>query len=168
MRLEPPVKETFEKVLKIIQTVLPFESATLYLHNKRKQDLEEIASLGEKIEPINFVQFEAGSGITAWAAQQKKPVLISHLKNKDRPPEEAKKSFLAVPLLVEDKLIGVVTFAHSQSDFFREKDQRLLTGTRGSIGGFYRKGNISEGTGKKESSPPEGTKGIENTAKVQD
>ncbi len=126
LRKEPPLKATFQRILEVIQTVIPFESSTLYLFNRKKKELEEVVTLGPKIDPINFVQFDAGSGLNAWAAQQKKPILLSNLKNQDRPPEEAKSSFLIIPLLVEDKIIGTVSYAHSRPGFFQDKDQKLL------------------------------------------
>ncbi|SYZ74248.1 hypothetical protein TRIP_C60518 [Candidatus Zixiibacteriota bacterium] len=126
LRKDPPVRTTFLRILEIIQSVIPFESSTLYLFNKKKKELEEIVTLGPKIDPIDFVQFDAGSGLNAWAAQQKKPILLSNLRNQDRPPEEAKSSLLIIPLLVEDKIIGTISYAHSQAAFFQEKDQKLL------------------------------------------
>jgi len=127
MRKEPPGKAAFRKLLELIQEVIPFDSATLYLYDKRKKRLDEVVSLGDKVEPIDFVRFDFGTGMSAWAAQQKKPILLSHIKNKDRPPELARSSFLFIPLMVEEKLIGVIDFAHSQTDFFMEKDLQLLS-----------------------------------------
>lgn len=126
MRKEPPVKATFYKVMEMIQAVVPFDSATLFLYNKKKKKLEEIVALGDKIEPLDFVEFDAGSGLSAWVAGQGKPVLLSNLKNQDRPPEQARSSFLVIPLMVEDNPIGVVNFAHNQAGFFRDRDLKLL------------------------------------------
>ncbi|MEW6015980.1 MAG: GAF domain-containing protein [Candidatus Zixiibacteriota bacterium] len=127
IRNEPPGKETFARVLKMIQEIVAFESATLYLYDKKRKRLDEMVSLGERVEPIDFVQFEVGSGITAWAARQKKPVLLSNIRNLDRPPEKTRSSFLSIPLLVAEELIGAVNFAHTLPDFFRDKDLKLLT-----------------------------------------
>jgi len=126
LRKNPPVKSTFQDVLETIQKIIPFESATLHLFDGKKEKLMEMVTLGEKVELIDFVQFDIGSGISAWAACHKKPILLSHLKNQDRPPESARKSLLIIPLHVEDRLIGVINFAHSKEGFFRENDLKLL------------------------------------------
>jgi transcriptional regulator with GAF, ATPase, and Fis domain len=126
IRKSPPVKETYKKVLEMIQGVVPFESSTLSLFNKKKERLEEMITIGRKVELLDFVQFEAGSGISAWVAKQKRPIILSHLKNLNRPPEEARNSFLIIPLNVEDRLIGVINLSHSAVNFFRENDIKLL------------------------------------------
>jgi GAF domain-containing protein len=126
LRKGAQTKSVYRKVLEIIQKIIAFESATLYLHDVRKKNLIEMAAVGEKIELIDFVRFDAGSGISAWVAQHNKPVLLSRSKNPNCPPELSRKSFLIIPLAIEGKSIGVVNFAHSQEGFFRENDLRLL------------------------------------------
>ena len=126
LRKKPLVKSTFHEVLETIQKIVPFESATLHLFDAKKEKLVEMVSLGEKVELIDFVQFDVGSGISAWAACNKKPVLLTHLKNQDRPPESSRRSLLIIPLHVEDKLIGVINFGHQAEGFFRDNDLKLL------------------------------------------
>jgi GAF domain-containing protein len=127
LRKEPLARPTYLKILDLIKIVVPFDSATLFLHNRKSKQLEEIVTHGDKLELIDFVQFEFGSGLNAWAAQQKKPILLSNIKNMGRPPEQAKSSLLIIPLLAEDNPIGVISFAHAKPDFFREKDVKLLS-----------------------------------------
>jgi GAF domain-containing protein len=127
LRKDPLARPTYHKILELIHSVVAFESATLFLHNKKSNDLEEIASYGEKLELIDFVQFEFGSGLSGWAARQKKPILLSHIKNNERPPEQAKSSLLIIPLLAANNSIGVISFAHSRPDFFQEKDVKFLS-----------------------------------------
>ncbi len=126
LRKGPPAKSVFQEVLETIQRIIPFDSATLYIFDSKKEKLVEMVTLGERVELIEFVQFDVGAGISAWAASNKKPILFSHLKNQDRPPESARRSCLIIPLHIEDKLIGVANFAHCTEGFFRENDLKLL------------------------------------------
>lgn len=129
----PPSKDVLLKALKRIQDVVAFTSASISFYDADKRGLKEEITVGEKVEPIDFIQFDLGAGFSAWAARQKKPLLLSDIKNLDRPPEKAIGSFLVIPLMVETELIGVISFAHSQTGFFREEDVKLLTILSGQI-----------------------------------
>ncbi len=125
--------KTFKEVLERINEVVAFEHATLYLLNREKAELEDVATYGAKVEPIDFVPFDLGFGFTAWAARQNKPILLSHLNNPDRPPEKQLGSFLVIPLLVQEKMTGVISFGHSRKEFFRDTDVKLLSLLGGQI-----------------------------------
>jgi GAF domain-containing protein len=123
----PLNKKTYKGILQKIQNVIPFEFATFYLYDDDKKDIREEVSLGKRIEPIDFVPFELGYGFTAWAAKQEKPVLLSNVKSQNRSPDKAIGSFLVIPIRLQKKLIGVISLGHSQSNFFRERDVKLLS-----------------------------------------
>lgn len=129
----PPSNEVFLEALGRIQDIIPFNSAVISFYDEDKGGLTEAVSVGEKVEPIDFIQFDLGAGFSAWAARQKKPLLLSDIKNPDRPPDKAIGSFLVIPLMVEKELVGVISFAHPQANFFREEDVKLLTILAGQI-----------------------------------
>ena len=127
LRSNPPSRETFITVLEAIRKILPFEGAVLQLFNKNIGKLEEIISLGEMVSPTDFVDSELAEEFPAWVASHKKPILLSDVKIPSDTHRDKKGSCLIVPLVVDNRLIGIITFAGDCCGFFREKDIRLLS-----------------------------------------
>jgi len=125
--VQNPIEDkAFEAVLSSIRKAIPYTSATLFLLNKESHVLEEVSRVGEKVDLIQSVRFDLGPGFSAWVAKQKKPVLISNLHRKTRKEGKTVRSFLSVPLMVRDQLIGVLNLSHQEPDTFGQ-DEFLLT-----------------------------------------
>ncbi len=80
-------------------------------------------------KPIKGVKLKVGEGITGWVAEHGKALLISDVSDDLRyvPVNEKIKSELAVPLLLEDQLIGVLNVDSTRSNAFTTEDLDLLT-----------------------------------------
>ncbi len=120
----PPANDTFRHTLDRIGEVVPFDFATFYLYHEDPSELRDIVTIGEKVEPLDFIPFDLGFGFTAWAAKQHQPVLLSELKNQDR--EKPIGSFLVLPLRSDNRLIGVISFGSEKKNNFRDQDVKLL------------------------------------------
>lgn len=127
----PPAPDTFRHTLNRIGEVVPFDFATFYLYHEEPNELKDALSIGEKVEPLDFIPFDLGFGFTAWAAKQHQPVLLAELKNQDR--EKPIGSFLVLPMRVENRLIGVISLGSEKKNNFREQDVKLLTILAGQI-----------------------------------
>jgi PAS domain S-box-containing protein len=75
--------------------------------------------------------YPIGEGISGWIARHRKPVLVQDRLKPDalRPllPEPPYRSFIGVPLLQGDRLIGTFELASAQPNGFRQGDVALLT-----------------------------------------
>ncbi|UCD17621.1 MAG: GAF domain-containing protein [Candidatus Zixiibacteriota bacterium] len=125
-RTDPPIKETFTRVLKLIRDVIPFDSATLYLLNKKTQQLDSVISLGESVSPAACIEPDLGCNFSSWVADHKKPILLTNIRDPKQDASTSEWAFLVIPLIIENRLIGVITLASSTPGFFREKDVKLL------------------------------------------
>ncbi|MBD3401829.1 GAF domain-containing protein [candidate division GN15 bacterium] len=127
-RGKSPTPTTFADILKLIQKILPFDGATLYLKNDSAERFDEVVSLGERVEPISFLKIGQGKGITGWAAASKKPVLLA-----DRPETNAFegevvfRSFMSLPLLIDNDVLGVLNIGCHRAKAYEHKDVRLMT-----------------------------------------
>lgn len=127
-RGKAPTPSTFAEILKMIKSILPFDGATLYLKNEKVDRFDEVASLGERVEPISFLRIGKGQGLTGWAAASKKPVLLA-----DRPEtnefegDVTFRSFMSQPLLIEGDVLGVINLGCHRPKAFEQKDVRLMT-----------------------------------------
>ena len=118
-------KKTCERILKLIGKSIEYSSASLFLLDKSKNQIEEVASVGKKVDLIDFVKFNIGSGFSAWVAMEKRPILLSNLRR--RRFKNGIRSFLAVPLTLREQLFGVVNLSHIGPNAFGPKDLEFLT-----------------------------------------
>jgi signal transduction histidine kinase len=88
-----------------------------------------------------FTRFPIGQGVAGWVAQNKMPALIPDITDDERwmpPPDDEpvrkrQGSLIAVPLIVHDQRLGVLTLSHEQPHYFNEDHLRLLMASAGAI-----------------------------------
>ena len=75
-----------------------------------------------------------GEGITGWVASQKKPVAISsnawadpRFKAFSHLPEDRYEAFLSVPVMLKEKVIGVINVQHRKPKVHSKHEVELLT-----------------------------------------
>jgi transcriptional regulator with GAF, ATPase, and Fis domain len=117
-------RKTCERTLKLIGKSIEYSSASLFGLDKRRKQIEELASVGKKVDLIDFVKFNIGSGFSAWVAMEKRPVLLSNLRRKRN--KNGIRSFLSVPLTLKEELFGVINLSHIRPDAFGPKDLEFL------------------------------------------
>lgn len=118
-------KKTCERILKLIGKSIEYSSASLFLLDKRKNQIEEVTSVGKKVDLIDFVKFNIGSGFSAWVAMKKRPILLSNLHRKRF--KNGIRSFLSVPLILREELFGVMNLSHTKPNAFGPQDLKFLT-----------------------------------------
>ncbi len=124
VQLSPSNQETFVKILELIGEVIDFRSASLYLVSLETGRLHEAAKIGRSVELISFVQFEMGMGFSAWVAKEKRPVVLNNLRKNHGGANV--RSFMSVPMVFKDELIGVINFAHEETNSFSERDMQIV------------------------------------------
>jgi len=124
VQLSPSNRETFEKILELIGKVIDFRSASLFLVSFETGVLNEVAKIGRSVELISFVKFDMGMGFSAWVAKEKRPVVLNNLR-RDHDDSNIK-SFMSVPMVFKDELMGVINFAHDEANSFTERDMQIV------------------------------------------
>lgn len=125
MEQSPGDGRVFERVLKLIGKSVEFSQASLHLLDKGANQMQEVASVGRTVDLIDFVRFDTGSGFSAWVAKEKRPILLSNLHRKRG--GGAVKSFLAVPLVLNGELFGVMNLSHIRAHAFEKADVEFLS-----------------------------------------
>ncbi len=81
---------------------------------------------------LDHVSFEKGQGVSGWVAGRGRPLVIADLTQEQNllnvemiPPRI--RSFVAVPLRMQDNIVGVLNISHSQPNVFSAEDIQLLT-----------------------------------------
>jgi signal transduction protein with GAF and PtsI domain len=122
---ESQIKEdSFTIILRQIGDLVDFRSASLYMMSKSTNKLEEICVIGKPINLIDFVKFDMGSGISAWVAQKRRPILLNNVRKSENGTNI--RSFLSIPISISQEISGVLNLAHDEPDAFTKHDAELL------------------------------------------
>ena len=112
---------------------LNFEDCVIYLMDEEKKVLVQKAAWGPKVQRDftihNPIEIPVGKGIVGAVAQTGKPELIANTELDKRyiADNATRLSELAIPLIVDNKVIGVIDSEHSQKNFFKQKQLNILT-----------------------------------------
>lgn len=112
---------------------LHFEDCVVYLLNPVTNRLVQKAAYGPKNpkghEIINPLEIEPGKGIVGTVAQTGKALLIKDTSKDTRYilDDEQRFSELAVPIMHDNKVIGVIDSEHPAKNFFTEDHLKALT-----------------------------------------
>ncbi len=126
--------EIFSEIIKSIKKVVDYESASIYLLNE-KNELKEKPEYreGKSDEVLETIEFKLGNGIKALVAQKKETIIIKDVRKSAKDltdiftgEEQRIASFASVPMIVGEKLIGVLNLSHSQPNKFLEEDKKIL------------------------------------------
>ncbi|MFB0528334.1 MAG: HD-GYP domain-containing protein, partial [bacterium] len=113
--------------------LLRTEIGSLMLINKETNTLEIVAARGLSEEVVKNAHIPIGKGIAGKVAEDGEPILCENIETDKRFFRESNerytsKSFVSVPLKVQNRVIGVLNINNKESrQKFDEKDLRLLT-----------------------------------------
>ncbi|MBE7173927.1 MAG: histidine kinase [Williamsia sp.] len=110
-----------------------YEDCIIYCWNKTKTKMVQKAAYGPKGKPevISAYVFEVepGQGIVGHVIQTRKPLLVSDTRNDSRyrVDDDFRLSEVAVPIIHNNELIGVIDSENSQANYYSERDIKILT-----------------------------------------
>ena len=109
-----------------------FEDCVVYLMNADNNKLTQISALGPK-NPSRFVisnplELAIGEGIVGSAAKEKKTIYIPDLSKDPRyiVDDNFRGSELAVPILLNNQVLGVIDSEHTEKNFFSIEHIKLI------------------------------------------
>jgi signal transduction histidine kinase len=114
----------YHELFMILHEFVKFSNASLLYFNPDQNKLEHIYSYGETVELIKAVEFEFGKGLSAWLAKEQKYILLNNLGKNDLLKNT--KSFLSIPLILENNLYGMINFGSKKENAFSKKSLHYL------------------------------------------
>jgi phosphoserine phosphatase RsbU/P len=120
---------TLRRVAELVRKVIDYEIFAILLLNEKTQELYFRFSVGHSKEIAERFRVKVGQGVTGVAAQRAEAVLVGDVANDPRYISAVPnvRSELAVPLIVKNRVIGVIDIESPQPDHFTEEHKRLLT-----------------------------------------
>ena len=118
-------EETYSAVFDVLDGIVEFDAATLYVVNTSLDQLEVAESRGPQVVNLaSDVAFAKGDGLSGWVASQKEPVILSTI-SADK-GARGFRSLVSVPLRSGDKLEGVLNLGHREPGFYQPDSREDL------------------------------------------
>ncbi len=123
------LETTLRRVAELVRKVIDYEIFAILLLNEQRQELYVRFQVGYPPEVADKIRVKVGQGVTGRAAQLRQAVLVQDASQEnfyiDAVPNVC--SELAIPLIVKNRLIGVIDIEARQKNYFTEEHKRLLT-----------------------------------------
>jgi sigma-B regulation protein RsbU (phosphoserine phosphatase) len=122
------VDELLTRILNLAKRVVDYRTAGILLLNEETEELEMKVAVryGDK---VTIPKIKVGQGLVGYAALHKQSVLVPDVTKDPRYLKlvEETKSELVVPLLLQDRCIGVFDLESPEFDAFKKADAEILT-----------------------------------------
>jgi len=123
------LETTLRRVAELVRKVIDFEIFAILLLNEQRQELYVRFSVGYPPEIAERVRVKVGQGVTGRAAETRQAVLVADATREDFYISALPNvhSELAIPLIVKNRVIGVIDIEAPEKAHFTEEHKRLLT-----------------------------------------
>src|SRR3989440_5252550 len=120
---------TLRRVAELVRKVFDYEIFAILLLNEKTQELRIRFNVGYKRELADKIRIKMGEGVTGLAAQHREAMLVGDVTTDPRYISGVPnvRSEIAVPLIVKNRVIGVIDIESPQPNHFTEEHKRLLT-----------------------------------------
>lgn len=118
-----------QRVSEMLKRFIDYEIFAILLLNEKNQELRIRFQVGHPPEVAERIRIKVGQGVTGRAVELREPVLVNDVAAEANFINSAPgaRSELAVPLIVKNKVIGVIDVEADQPNAFSEEHKRLLT-----------------------------------------
>jgi PAS domain S-box-containing protein len=126
MALCKSVEEIINTGLDAVLEIMKLKNVYLFLVDEKRNELYVKAYRGIK-EDIRL-SLDSDRGVTVWVAKTRKPLIVPDVRKEPKYVEGKHKmlSEMAVPLIVKDRVIGVLDVESEKLDAFKGDDLKLL------------------------------------------
>jgi sigma-B regulation protein RsbU (phosphoserine phosphatase) len=123
------LETTLRRVAELVRKVIDYELFAILLLNEQRQELYVRFNVGYPPEVAERMRVKVGRGVTGRAAQLRQAVLVGDATQEDFYIDAIPNvhSELAIPLIVKNRVIGVIDLEAREKNYFTEEHKRLLT-----------------------------------------
>jgi diguanylate cyclase (GGDEF)-like protein len=138
--LRDSLEELLTEVLERARELIGFEHAAVMLldENTGRLTVEQLVGYGDRAAEIRKASLVLGQGLTGWAAANRESVRVGDVSQDPRyvPGLAEARSNLAVPLIVGNRVAGVMNVESERLYAFTSEHEKLLTvlGTQAALG----------------------------------
>ena len=123
------LETTLRRVAELVRKVIDYEIFAILLLNEQRHELYIRFQVGYPPDVADRLRVKVGHGVTGRSAQLRQPVLVPDVTREEFYIEAIPNvhSELAIPLIVKNRLIGVIDIEAREKGYFTEEHKRMLT-----------------------------------------
>ena len=123
------LETSLRRVAELVHRVINYEIFGILLLNEKTQELRLRFQIGYPKEVAERVRVKVGHGVTGQAAERREAVLVNDVNTIENYIKAIPtvRSELAIPLIVKNRVIGVIDIEAPETNYFTEEHKRLLT-----------------------------------------
>lgn len=147
------LSEVLREIVTIAVDVTHGDSVLVYIFDAKNKQLILRASKNPHADLLQKIVMKVGEGITGWVAGHRQPVSISEGAADDprfklfkNLPEDRFEAFLSVPIIVRDRVIGVINVQHRLAHAHSKMEVNLLAAVGKLVGGAVENARLLEET----------------------
>jgi diguanylate cyclase (GGDEF)-like protein len=129
--LSDDLDRLLDKVLARAQELIGFDHCALMLYDADRRTLSVRRALGygDRVSEVLRLTLQEGQGISGWAAAHRQAVRVGDVTSDPRYVAGLReaRSNMAIPLIVENQVAGVINVESERLDAFTEEHEMLLT-----------------------------------------
>jgi sigma-B regulation protein RsbU (phosphoserine phosphatase) len=122
------VEEVMALILQCLREVVDYDAGGIFLVDPDTTDIMRLTVTGYDPDMEARVELKFGEGIVGWVAKNAEPVIVADVSQDERylNARDETKSEIVVPLLVGDRIVGVLNLENDRADAFTEDDLKLI------------------------------------------
>jgi sigma-B regulation protein RsbU (phosphoserine phosphatase) len=116
------------RIAELVKRVIDYKVFAILLLNEKTRELRIRSSVGHPEERVRKLRIKVGEGIVGRAALERRSVLVNDVRSEPSYIESMAsiRSELAVPLILKNRVIGVIDLEADTPDFFTDQHVNLL------------------------------------------
>src|SRR5499427_4005542 len=120
--------ELLKKIAELTNRIVPYEIFAIFLVDDEKHELYLRFAIGHAPEVVKDLRIKLGEGVTGTAAMERTTVVVDDVRKYPRYIDAVKRarSELAVPLISQNRVVGVLDIESPEPGYFREDQVKLL------------------------------------------
>lgn len=126
-------REVQKRAMESATELMKAEVGSLLLVDEKSNELYFEVALGEKGAKVKEIRLKMGEGIAGWVAQNGEPLVIDDVTKDprfsgkaDEKSKFATKNMICVPVMIKEKIIGVLQAINKLEGIFSSKDLELF------------------------------------------
>src|SRR5262245_24272821 len=116
------------KIAELTNRIVPYEIFAIFLVDDAKQEIYLRFAIGHPPDLVKTLRIKLGEGITGTAALERTTVVVDDVRKYPNYIEAVKaaRSELAVPLISQNRVVGVLDIESPEPGYFRDEQVKLM------------------------------------------
>jgi phosphoserine phosphatase RsbU/P len=120
--------ELLKQIAELTNRIIPYQIFAIFLVDDARHDLYYRFGIGHEQNIVQTLRINFGEGLIGTAALEKRTVIVDDVRDDPRYIEVVKeaRSELAIPLMLKNRVVGVLDIESPEIGYFREQQVSIL------------------------------------------